>query len=100
MPLNCASDAPLVKNVPAVPFGPTKVNGPLALLLAAAWNCSVVPEGTSAFHEIVLQFGVRPAAAREGAGDDPVAVRRIQEIKDKLAKPINIQLGGNMPPSE
>src|SRR5712692_2160781 len=39
LPLNCASDAPLVvKKVAAVPSGPTKLNGPPALLLAAIWN--------------------------------------------------------------
>src|SRR5215831_9206282 len=37
-PLNCASDAPLLKNVPAVLSGPTKVNGPRMLVLAATWN--------------------------------------------------------------
>ena len=36
-PLNCEIDAPLVvKNVDAVPSGPTKLNGPFTLLLAAA----------------------------------------------------------------
>src|SRR4051812_31898178 len=50
-PLNCANDVPLlVKNVAAVPSGPTKLNGPSGLLLAAAWNFSAVPAGTSAFH--------------------------------------------------
>ena len=39
MPLNWERDAPLtVKNVPAVPSGPTKVKGPATLLLPAASN--------------------------------------------------------------
>ena len=55
MPLNCDSDAPLVvKNVPAVPSGPTKVNGPAALLLAATWNLTVVFAGVDAVHERVV----------------------------------------------
>ena len=28
----------VVKNVPAVPSGPTKVNGPVLALLPATWN--------------------------------------------------------------
>src|SRR5438093_733646 len=31
-----------VQNVLVEPPGPTKVNGPVGLLLAAAWNCNVV----------------------------------------------------------
>ena len=34
-PSNCESEAPLVKKVAAVPSGPTKLNGPSMLLLAA-----------------------------------------------------------------
>ena len=37
--MNWASEAPLVvKNVPAVPSGPTKLYGPAKLLLAATWK--------------------------------------------------------------
>ena len=36
----------MVKNVLAVPSGPTKLNGPAALLLAATWNFTAVPVGT------------------------------------------------------
>src|SRR5690348_7556769 len=62
MPLNCASEAPLVvKNVAAVPSGPTKLNGPLTLLLPATWNCKLVPAGMSAFHDNVVQVVLPPA---------------------------------------
>jgi hypothetical protein len=61
--LNWASDVPLVvKNVPAVPSGPTKLKGPPALLLAAAWNLKFVLAGTVAFHASVVQLGVLPTA--------------------------------------
>jgi len=47
--LNWLRLAPLVvKNVPAVPSGPTKLNGPVALLLAATWNLTAVPAGVVA----------------------------------------------------
>ena len=61
MPLNCASEAPLVvKKVAAVPSGPTKLNGPAALLLAAAWNLSVVFAGVVAVQESVVQVAEEP----------------------------------------
>jgi hypothetical protein len=51
-----------LKKVPAVASGPTKLNTPLILLLAAAWNLRVVLAGTVAFHDSVLQVGVAPGA--------------------------------------
>ena len=48
--------------MPAVPSGPTKLNGPFKLLLAAIWNWTEVPAGVSAFHDTVLQVAVAPAA--------------------------------------
>jgi hypothetical protein len=61
--LNCVSGAPLVvKKVAAVPSGPTKLNGPLTLLLPPAWNLSVVFAGTLADHENVVHVAERPVA--------------------------------------
>jgi hypothetical protein len=51
-----------VKNVPAVPFGPTKSNGPYGLLLAATWNLTAVFAGVVAVNENVVQVGVAPPA--------------------------------------
>src|SRR5256885_10318977 len=45
--------APLVKNVFAVPSGPTKLKGPYWLLLAAAWDFTLVPAGGLARQESV-----------------------------------------------
>jgi len=64
LPLNCDSEAPLVvKNVAAVPSGPTKVNGPDALLEAATWNRSVVLTGVTAVQESVVQVADEPVTA-------------------------------------
>ena len=52
----------MVKKVAAVPSGPTKLNGPLTLLLPATWNCSDVFAGVVPFQDKVDQIGVRPAA--------------------------------------
>jgi hypothetical protein len=61
--LNWASDAPLVvKKVAAVPSGPTKLNGPLTLVLAAAWNLSVVFAGRLADHDNVVHVAEKPVA--------------------------------------
>ena len=61
MPLNWLSDAPLVvKNVAAVPSGPTKLKGPEAELLAATWKRSVVLAGVEAVQESVDQSAVNP----------------------------------------
>jgi len=60
--LNWERDPPLVKNVPLVPSGPTKLKGPEALLLAAAWSWTFVLAGVVAVQEIVVQSGVEPAA--------------------------------------
>ena len=49
-----------MKNVAAVPSGPTKLKGPIAELLAATWNRSVVLAGVAAFQESVVQIGVKP----------------------------------------
>ena len=62
-PLNWLRLAPLVvKNVPAVPSGPTNVQGPKLLLLAATWNLRPVPAGVAPANERVVHCGVRPAA--------------------------------------
>jgi hypothetical protein len=59
--LNWLSDAPLiVKKVPAVPSGPTKLNSPNALLLPAAWNLSVVFAGILAVHDSVVHVAENP----------------------------------------
>ena len=52
----------MVKKVPAVPSGPTKLNGPALLLLAATWNLTLVPAGCVALNVSVVQVGLRPAA--------------------------------------
>src|SRR5258706_13580899 len=63
VPLNWLRDAPLVvKNVAAVPSGPTKLNGPAAALLPATWNWSAVPAGVVAFQDNVCQAGANPGA--------------------------------------
>ena len=63
--------APLaVKNVAAVPSGPTKLNGPAALLLAAIWNLTPVPAGVVALKVRFVQFGVRPAAGFASFSDE------------------------------
>ena len=63
--------APLVvKKVPEVPSGPTKVNGPLALLLPATWNLTAVPAGVLALYENVVQVGVRPGAGFASFSDE------------------------------
>jgi len=69
--LNWFKLAPLVvKKVPAVPSGPTKLNGPEALLLAPTWNLTAVPVGVVAVYESVVQFGVRPAAGFASFSDE------------------------------
>src|SRR5262245_18148214 len=70
IPLNCASESPLEKNEVAVPSGPTKVNGPVELLLAAAWNLTLEPAGADAVHPIESQVGVAPAAGFASFRDD------------------------------
>ncbi len=50
-----------MKNVAAVPSGPTKEKGPAALLLPAAWNRTVVDAGVVAVHESVVQDVLAPA---------------------------------------
>ena len=61
LPLNCASDCPLLKTVVLVPSGPTKLNGPVLLSLAAAWKRSVVRSGTVVVHDSVDHGPVAPA---------------------------------------
>ena len=62
-PWNWLRDVPdVVKNVAAVPLGPTNVNGPPALLLPATWNCRDVPDGKEALvQDKVVQFAMVPA---------------------------------------
>ncbi len=45
-----------------MPSGPTKLNGPLIVLLAAAWNLMEVFAGVEAVQERVVQVGTRPDA--------------------------------------
>ena len=49
-----------MKNVDAVPSGPTKLNGPESESLAAAWKRSVVFAGVVPFQLSVVQFVVMP----------------------------------------
>ena len=58
----------VVKKVPAVPSGPTKLKGPLTELLPATWNVIEVFAGVDAFHERVDQMGVTPAQWRRMHG--------------------------------
>jgi hypothetical protein len=70
-PLNWLSEAPLrVNKVAPVPSGPTKVNGPSTLLLAAAWNLTVVFGGVFAVHENVVQEGEAPVAGFASFDDE------------------------------
>ena len=69
--MNWLSEAPLaVKYVVALPSGPTKLNGPLTELLAAAWKRSVVLAGVEAVQETVDQFGVLPAGGLLSLDDE------------------------------
>ena len=61
-----------MKNVAAVPSGPTKLNGPYWLLLAATWNLTAVPAGVVAVNESVVHVG----GARRRRGSRPSATRR------------------------
>lgn len=49
-----------MKNVAAVPSGPTKLQGPVGELLAAIWNLTEVFAGVVAFHEKLPQMGLMP----------------------------------------
>ena len=70
-PLNWESDAPLVvKNVEAVPSGPTKLNGPFTLLLAAAWNLTAVFAGTLAVQDKVVHSAEKPLAGFASLTDE------------------------------
>ena len=60
----------MVKNVAAVPSGPTKLKGPEAELLAATWNWSVVLAGVEAVQESVVQSVVKPAAGLLSLSDE------------------------------
>src|SRR4051812_31232140 len=63
-PLNWESEAPLVvKKVPDVPSGPTKLKGPEALLLAATWKRRVVFAGVVAVQESVVHVADEPVTA-------------------------------------
>ena len=63
-PSNCGvSEALLeVKNVAAVPSGPTKLNGPEAELLPATWKRTEVLVGVVAVQESVVHAAVEPTA--------------------------------------
>ena len=61
--MNWLNEAPVVvKNVADVPSGPTKENGPLLLLLPAAWNLIAVFAGTLAVHDNVVHVAENPPA--------------------------------------
>ena len=63
--------APLdVKKVPAVPSGPTKLNGPALVLLPAIWNLTLVPAGCVAVNDSVVQVGLPPAAGFASFSDE------------------------------
>ena len=71
IPSNWPRLAPLVvKNVLAVPSGPTKLNGPYRLLLAATWNFTPVPAGVNAVQESVVQWAVLPASGFASFSDE------------------------------
>ena len=59
-----------MKKVAAVPSGPTKLNGPEALLLPATWNLTLVFAGVVAVNESVVQVGVLPAAGFASLSDE------------------------------
>ncbi len=70
----------VVKNVAAVPSGPTKLKGPLTELEPAAWKRSVVFAGVVPFQERVDQIGVRPAAGLLSFGEEtrlPLAAKPV-----------------------
>src|SRR5215471_14083425 len=70
-PLNWLRLAPLVvKNVAAVPSGPTKLNGPNWLLLPATWNFTAVLAGVVADQLSVVHCGVLPAAGFASFSED------------------------------
>src|SRR6185295_7261897 len=71
LPSNWSRLAPLVvKNVPAVVSGPTKLNGPVAELLAATWNWTVVLVGVTAVQERVVQSARYPTCGLASFSDD------------------------------
>src|ERR1051326_3713095 len=82
LPLNCAIEAPeVVKNVAAVPSGPTKLNGPLALLDAATWNLTPVLAGVVAVHDSVDHAGALFTAGLASLSDE---MRSPEEAKPAL----------------
>src|SRR5436190_329779 len=60
----------MVKNVPAVPSGPTKLNGPVDELLAAIWNFTEVFAGMVAFQLKLPQIGVMPPDGLASLSDE------------------------------
>ncbi len=87
MPLNCVSDPPLVKKVPAVPSGPTKLNGPDTLLLAAAWNWMAVLAGVEAVQESVVQCTVAPLAGLASFSEETKVPGDTKPVCMKILKP-------------
>jgi hypothetical protein len=59
-----------VKKVAAVPSGPTKLNGPPGLPLAAAWKRTLVPGGAVALHDNDVQCGVPPGIGLASLADE------------------------------
>src|SRR5215510_6416657 len=71
-PENCGDNdtGDVLKNVAAVPSGPTKLNGPFTLFEPASWNLSAVFTGVTPFQENVCQIGVLPGAGLLSFGDE------------------------------
>src|SRR5205823_14922490 len=90
LPLNWASEPPLLKNVEAVPSGPTKLNGPETLLLAAIWNWTEVPAGVSAFHDSMLQPAVEPSAGLASFSEETRLPDAAKPVCIKTLKPASV----------
>ena len=71
-----------------MPPGPTKLKGPLTLLLAAAWNWSDVPAGSAAFvHVSVLQVAVNPEAGLASFAAETKSPEGAKPVIMKVLKP-------------
>lgn len=71
LPSNWLREAPLeVKNVPSVPSGPTKLNGPDAEFEPATWNRKLVSVGSDPFHDSVNHSGIAPVAGLLSFSDE------------------------------
>jgi len=93
-----------VKKVLAVPSGPMKLNGPAGLLLAAAWNRSVVFAGVVPVHDRLFQCA---GASGSGLESFTVEVRSVallikpgftQATKSSSAAVLATVLQAQLPP--